>query len=228
MGAAVVKLPADDGAMGFILAALATAFVLWRFLSGRWKTREVRPKAANIDDPDTRTAVHEVGHLLVAARCTRVDAIIGAEIRDDGGSVTYDIRSDDGKVECEMVILLAGLAAENMVYGMFHPSECRDDLMRARVLAKHAIARRFPYSSDNLPKFFGKVFEVPASEKENGAMQLAYVTARTLLEKKNALAHSKLVGSLLAMRKMSERDIEAHVGGRGFIKALCHTRRLFL
>lgn len=180
-----------------------------------------------MEDEETRTAVHEVGHLLVAWRATRVRAVTVAWLHETGGNVRYELYPVDGKPETSLVIKLAGIAAEMMVFHNFRAGPSKGDLLEAREVLDVVDLKWLDPRGRKLPTFFGKAYEAPPSKEDEYKLQCAYAMAKAILME-HAVVHAHLVSHLLSLKRIDAAHLERVFGTRAFMKVLSEGKRLFL
>ena len=180
-----------------------------------------------MEDEETRTAVHEVGHLLVAWRATRVRAVTVAWLHETGGNVRYELYPVDGKRETSLIIKLAGIAAEMMVFRNFRAGPSKDDLMEARDILGDVDLKWLDPRGHKLPTFFSKTYEVAPSKEDEHKLQCAYAIAKAILTE-HAVVHAHLVSHLLSMKRIDAAHLNQVFGPRGFLKVLANGKTLFL
>jgi ATP-dependent Zn protease len=224
---------------GLLLLALAAALaipavVLWRrVFAGAAIPHELRvPGAASVDTAECRLAVHEAGHAVAAWCCTLVSEVTIAtiEAKDrgagwDGGFVNYTYyrtywSSGDW---CKMVIALAGVAAEALVYSRWRSTGSERDLLQALEIAEGLVAKgaaehipwqRLGETPGRAPDL-GKAFKTrpPAAVAEN--LNEGYRMARHVLGSHGG-AFFKVVSMLLAKKSTTRADMEQVLGKRHF------------
>lgn len=184
-------------------------------------------KEVFVEDEETRTAVHEVGHLLIAWRATRVRAVTVAWLHEKGGNVGYELYPVDGKHETSLCIKLAGIAAEMMVFRNFRAAPSKGDLLEARGILDAADLKWLDPRGHKLPTFFGKAYEDPPSKEDEHKLQCAYAMAKAILME-HEVVHAHLVSHLLSMKRIDAAHLERVFGTRGFLKVLANGKALFL
>ena len=200
------------------------------YLAGKrlWPKKKVKhKKGAFVEDEETRTAVHEAGHALVAWRATRVHTVTAAWLHKTGGNVGYQVRAVDGKYETELIIRLAGIAAEIMVFGNTRSLPSRSDLSYARAALDDVDEKWLDEPEGKVPTFFSKAYEPALSETEERKLQRAYLMARKVLDKHSA-SHSHMVCHLLSCKRLETKNLDAIFGSRAFMFVLSEGKRLFL
>lgn len=198
---------------------------LYGFQLGRARARKVvRPaNLSNSPEPDANTAVHEAGHAFVASRCTVIRVTqIRLEEKGGGGAVTTCQISGAANLPwCQLVVDLAGVAAEAMVFGLkFRTGPATDDLLKARDRAEHiaALELKRPWDKDvpTISLAWRSMFVEPLSEQAEAVMSLAYSYARYILER-NRTQHHQLTSAVLAHRVMDEALVEAYLPTQLFV-----------
>jgi len=180
--------------------------------------------AATPDTPDTRAAVHEAGHTLVAWYCTAVTDVylVSIDVAPEdprAGFVSYRMAACPAAwAACTLVVRLAGLAAELLAFGTFNARESGRDLASAREVAEELVS-----SGRSLPAAWSRVtgpappfaamFEVAPAPEVAEVLAQAYRVARALLVA-SAPRHTALTGSLLHGRRLVSRDVERALGSR--------------
>lgn len=202
---------------------LACTIAILAFVRVR-RARKQAPTLPKGQAPDTFqyiVAVHEAGHAIAALRCPLVTSVDRIHIAPDGGYVSYVIRGDDVRTMwCSTVILLAGVAAEVMIYGRFRSGRAASDLAKARSLAETLVLKGFQVPSGARARHtldFAAMFETRPDPKVAAVLQAAYTTSRALLDKHQA-QHGRLTGALLAFGSM--QSPETWFGDRRFLRAL--------
>ena len=209
------------------VAGLVFAISLWRYVS---TPAEIPPEIAGsgtaaIDTPECRLAVHEAGHAVAGWCCTLVGEVTVATIEDkSGGFVRHSYYAIGGPEAewCEMVISLAGIAAEAMVYSRWRTAGSEGDLSRALALAKSIDARgqeslpwdRLGFAAGPVPDFT-KMFkaELPTAVLEN--LEEGYRMTRQVL-RSHGSRFFKMVTLLLTKRAVTRFDMERALGKRHF------------
>lgn len=133
-------------AEAWVRRAKATARRARRVLSMSDLLSEIRGRISDLP-PETRwrVAIHEAGH-IIAARALQIGRVIGASIATEGGSVELSAApgedADEASIDRSIAFLLAGRAAEMLVFGSAGTgsggSRPDNDLARATELAKMA------------------------------------------------------------------------------------------
>jgi len=189
-----------------------------------------------------RTAVHETGHLLAAwsssetedisativPRSNPEDHFLWKLVRGSAGQVCWHWRGSFSTTYtwwANLVISLAGAAAESQIYGTINPRGLRSDRQMARestrVLLKYG--ETIPPWSTTLEldpasrAAFDTILCQGLTEPEKELMRCGYVMAHQLL-----FAHSKnfnrIISLLVDKRNLTEQDVEPILGPRCFIK----------
>ncbi|MGH6879053.1 MAG: hypothetical protein ACREHV_16970 [Rhizomicrobium sp.] len=195
------------------------------------KTPDLPPKKSTGRPPYTftnRAAVHEAGHTTAAWCCTLVIDVTSATIENyeagkfAGGLTSYQFYSQDNPHNrwCQMVIQLAGIAAEIEAYGKMQSAEGKSDLVNAREIAQ-ALAKDGhltpPWKASRkrfLP--FDKMF-VAISPEEKQIFDVAYNMAHTILDA-HGTRYFKLVSLLLMHKTVDSAKIESILGRRHFTR----------
>jgi hypothetical protein len=198
------------------------------------------PKPSNFVRPrdllETRVAVHEAGHAIVAWSCTHVTEVHWSTIEKQdhrAGSVSYSVLTSDDGDWCTLAVALAGVAAENFVFGNAHSTPAKDDLVKARDLATRIATRGarpgVPWDRPNgqhararnakeplLP--FRRLYIHPLTQDEHFVLEEAYLMARHIVRASDPGFH-ELVQLLLTRKSVKEHDIARVLGSRAFIMA---------
>lgn len=221
-----------------ILAVVAACAIpvamLWRrvFVADAETPPEVRvPGAASVDTQECRLAVHEAGHAVAAWCCTLVAEVTVATIEHkgkdwSGGLVNYSYYGTDwleGRW-CKLVIALAGVAAEAMVYSRWRTSGSEIDLAQALAIAEDLAGvaggkidppwRRLGgnEAAGSAPDL-ARAFKTKPSAAAAENLEEGYRMARRVLRSHGG-AFFKVVSMLLAKKSTSKTDIEALLGKR--------------
>ena len=165
------------------------------------------------NEPRTRVAVHEAGHAIasfVSPSVTKIDSITVTVTEFENGETTIDgkvcaklVRVVPNLEDCweQVVIRVAGLAAEALIYGYFMSSDAEQDLYDARDFAERIIELECesgrhkdafyscPWNIDPLVKtyfdFAGCVdLILIIAPKESEILNLCYARAQTLIREK--------------------------------------------
>jgi hypothetical protein len=120
---------------------------------------------------------------------------------------------------CHTVILLAGMAAESMVYGKTWSKGASLDLFSARSCAELLCSKGVPppppwapqWSGPVLP--FAQIYVPPLSTQEQAVLELSYRYARSLLTRRDVEFY-RLVSLLLHRRTMAGCEVGAVLGPR--------------
>lgn len=204
------------------LALLAARYWTNRWLRRRRERAAVEASRRADVEQECRTAVHEAGHALCAWACFLVDQIIVAQIDDHKGvryRWWYPSFKDDVQW-CDMVIGLAGLAAERMVYGRARKGVSKD-LEEVRASAAWVIDHKAtaPWEVVDLqPLPFARRFQPPLTPEEERCVRTAFTKAQQLL-RDGKDRHAKLVSALLCHRTMTYKDITSVLGDRYWMAA---------
>jgi len=177
-----------------ISVLLLIGFTVW--LLHEPAKKPPREKSPHGDKFQNRCAVHETGHALSAWCCTLVDSIESVTIeRSDGGRVSYlhnsHVTPED--IWCSLVIILSGVAAEIIEYGVIRSAESESDLQKSLDFAKDLATR-------------GSV-KSPWGTKSR---------EKTLIEAHGTEFH-KIISVLLSKKTIGQSDLEKVLGSRSFI-----------
>lgn len=195
--------------------------LLWRHLFAEAEIPpEIRvPGAATIDTQECRLAVHEAGHAVAAWCCTLVTEVNAATIEDEkGGLVSFTYRHSGLPEErwCQMVIALAGVAAEGMVYSKWSTKGSEKDLGEALVFAKvlreNPPWERLGRASGSVPNF-QKMSRTKLDPDVIENVNEAYRMARRVL-RSHGSQFFKVVSMLLTKKATRKVDLEAVLGMR--------------
>lgn len=180
---------------------------------------KVGPRNIPPDTEKYRIAVHEAGHAITAWWCSAVTDINHVIIDNHRGHVDMTIKNNTlDAIWCNLVITLAGLAAETTIYRNVRSGPAATDLLAARELVNILIKNgstspswKINHSSTTLS--FEKMFQAPVSEIEKKVMDAGYQHARYLLEQ-YFNDHHRLVVHLLQHRRVSGMEMETLFGNR--------------
>lgn len=207
---------------------------LWAMFLTRLRPSRPTP-VETPDTPKVRTAVHEAGHALAAWRCSNVVEVRCVTIDGpSGGFVDYSApppRSAD-ELWCQIVIILAGIAAELAVYRTTRSGPAERDLRfarrRARMLA--ALGKPAPpWTPRAKPpaQRFESLYEHPLSDDEAAVLRIGYDKARLLIRDSHA-QHSRLVALLLHQRTLDHAAMRVLFGSRAWVRLIGIVRPRFL
>ncbi len=224
-----------------MILAIAALIVLtivicgWFLLSPKEVTAPLpTPSLTTPDTRECRLAVHEAGHLTAAWFSTTVVKVHLATIEATyGGRVSWDYYSGSHeKAWHQLVICLAGIAAELCVYGKYRSGESTGDLQKALVLARQLAkgGTEAPWTlEESLVKSFpfASVYVERPTAKEIAVLNTAYVKARGLLKTVN-FRYFRLVSLLLSCKSVGEKQVAEILGSRGFIRALGYVKPAFV
>ena len=180
------------------------------------------PAAA--DTQECRLAVHEAGHAVAGWCCTLVGEVSVATIEDkDGGLVKHTFYAVPGPAAlwCEMVISLAGVAAEAMVYSRWRTKGSERDLARALGYAEQIGAAGqagLPWdklSPGGKVPDFGKMYGARPSPEALENLGEGYRMTRKVL-RSHGSGFFKMVSLLLTKRAVTNFDMERVLGKRRF------------
>jgi ATP-dependent Zn protease len=207
---------------------------IWVLLVQFWreKTRrlEAPPVAPLPKTDETKTAIHEAGHVIAAWFCTFVDDVKLARSEATGGEVQYTVHDVNiaSVAWCRMVIALAGVAAEARVFKRWRSIESRSDLNRARELCARVVGTKPPWEAlEPAPQHFESAFEATLSKSEAEAIRHAYAMAKLLVQKHEIRLY-RCAGLLLHRRVVSNTDLKAVFGSRTLIRVASTTRGFWL
>lgn len=203
-----------------------------RLLASEWfkrtvskRRRQRQERVSLIKTPDTletRIAVHETGHLVVAWSCSAISAIT---------SVTADSAKSAGRTEakfnrqhtatedglwCQLVLTLAGAAAEARTFGtsVGHLRDAQEALVLAEQLAKIGFTskeQKLAIDSEvRLPIILGSVEGLALT-------RAAFTLAWRLIEAKG-LAFDRVVSVLITKKTLDESDLRPMLGSRRLLR----------
>lgn len=176
------------------------------------------------DTPEVRVAVHETGHLLAAWACSAVTVVQVATTKDTlntSGGVLFRMLPTEKPADhwCMMVIQLAGLAAEGLVFRKTSGGAFRD-LTHAR---RHSLELEecgyHPPLLSGPTIDFCKAFVPEPSGRELSILQNGYRKARQLIEEHGQLFHT-CVRRLLTDRELVTHQIAEILGPRQHLALL--------
>lgn len=162
--------------------------------------------------------------MVAAWFCTSVQTIQLATIEAaHGGSVNYRARAGGGndQIWCDLVIRLAGVAAEVKVYGKLPATPSTNDLNEARASAG-LVSGVPPWEvlAGGSKKFpFDQIYVTRLSAVDLAVLNLAYAKARDLIEMLGP-RYFLLVALLLACKSVREAQVAEILGSRHFIRIL--------
>lgn len=185
---------------------------IWlKFFSNQKST----PRIISLEE---KIAFHEAGHAIAAWICPHVQEVSLATIESEfGGMVLFKVFA---KTWPQIVISLAGIAAEQIIFGKFNAKPAETDLLSARALCKKINIENIPIKSRmTLGLSFDKIFLQKLSKKEKIILSAAYLKAKEILSDKKILL-IKLTSSLLLLKSMNEKQLSLVLGKRDFIKIL--------
>jgi ATP-dependent Zn protease len=212
------------------IAVLLGALLLFIVAAHKWEPPEHKPIPRQPEPQqkkfENRAAVHEAGHTVAAWCCTQVHDLRSVTIELKEGGLTSFWSYDNDTPEsrwCDIVINLAGLAAEIAAYGKFRGAECESDLNKARQQAKHLAAEGLLTPPWKAPKrrrkfSFDKVFHA-LDPNQARILAEAYDMAHQILEAYGNSFH-RLVSMLLTRKTASATDLEAVLGPRAHVKLI--------
>lgn len=166
---------------------------------------------------DTKLAVHESGHTVVGWLCTTTTQIPSVTIENANGGIIENTNTNNAW--CQLVIDLAGVAAESFVFGKPVQSKpAASDLSKALSKAKMLIGTKPPWDipaiETSLP--FEKMF-TEITLKEAAVLKHGYAMAKRLITK-HSVGYYRLVNTLLAKKTITEEDIKEVLGSREAVK----------
>ncbi len=220
-----------------LLAVLVIIYLLVWFEKSKHPKPKFQGKPAQ--PPETtkwKIAVHEAGHALVALRCTAVDSVLSIRSGNDDGEVrhVFGTLDETGRDWCQLVIAMAGIAAETMVFRKFRSGRGETDLIKAIRFARNILrtSTGTPRPSWRVPEGiksppFGAVFQEPPGKDIEAILAIGYMTAKALLEK-HRHAHTNLTLMLQSYSIMDEKAIEQWFGSRRWIKVAGLFRAYFI
>jgi ATP-dependent Zn protease len=163
--------------------------------------------------------VHEAGHVLAAWLCSHTYDIGATVVDPQGGRATYSISGHDRDASsiawASLVIDLAGVAAEIVVFGRFRTGTVYGDLSSARVHARGI----GPVEVDRLPPPYRPVlpftlmYSPVLTDDEERVLGAAYQQAKGLVTS-NAQRFYRLVALLMTFRTATEAQIGIALGSR--------------
>lgn len=213
--------------------AIAVLFAcLLAALAWSYRARERRPpergRHPQIDTPAARVAAHEAGHVVAAWSCAAVSEVSRVEMDDDGGT-TYYRMPIEGNEWSQIVISLAGICAESMIFRRWKSGPSRHDMQTARALASALQARGEdtpPWTPSRTDVPLEKAFFDQLSAGELETMQIAYAEAQRIVDR-----HAKelylVAGDLLATGRL-DRDHLASRLPRRYLAGLPWQRGRFM
>ncbi len=197
--------------VGFLALAAALGLVALRS----------RPPISNLHERLEWISTHEAGHTIVAWCCPLVGRVTGVSIEPLPGGraawsglTTHDWRVPPGLAErqwWDIVIAMAGLAAEMLTYGELRTLPPRRDILDALAVVRvmcgeHACPPAT--ASLSLP------LSVRCSPVEASTLEHAFRQAYRLLADRRDM-HSLLARTLVHTRHLSALELEAMLGSRG-------------
>ena len=204
--------------------------VTFMVLAHKWEPPAPKPLERQPADHSkvfaNRAAVHEAGHTVTAWCCTLVHEVPEVTIEDEEGGVTrtwlYNHDSHESRW-CDMVIFLAGMAAEIAAFGKVKTRGCGPDIERALFQAKKIVDSGNltpPWKSPSRKKSLEFEKMIHALDLQQAkVLSEGYRMAYSILE-----AHGnkfyKVVSVLLAKKTASAADIESVLGPRAFVKIM--------
>ncbi len=204
----------------------ARRLVAWLF--GSRAAPRPAPLLAPLDTQETRVAVHECGHAVVAWYCSDVAKVELVTTLRNGDALGYVRFAHSGNRWTLLAVTLAGAAAEVFVHGKVKSAGAGPDLLQALNLARLLRGQSPPWGRLDGPTLpFRRMYDVQLDEADAGALEAAYRMARRVL-----VAHQvrfyRLIGALMSSHTLSERDVGIALGGRAFVRALNVTGSRFV
>jgi ATP-dependent Zn protease len=202
-------------------------------LSLKSKQRAKVQRAKILHNQEVIAAVHESGHAITAWYCTAVDDVhtvsIDSGIKAGNGHTRYviwNVDSDSVKW-CDIVIVLAGLAAEIKEYKTFNSAGSSSDLMRARDLAASLKNKKPPLGElDGKSPPFKKIIK-NLSDTEALVLSKAYVKAKEVILN-HEKEYNRLICALIAKSLMNKSELIDVLGSRNNMKRWSLIRYMFL
>ena len=219
----------------FILLLSVILFIglyLWNYKKSQPPSRK---KSNTPDNLNTRLAVHEAGHAITAWWCSGVDQVKLITIEEPTGGKIYLNFNPRAKniLWCDLVITLAGIAAELSVYSKVRSKPAEKDLTIARDLARQLAGKGAtspPWSvkhSKDYSLSFGKMYHSTPSDLEQEILKEGYRHARFLLNKRSG-HFDRLVSFLLLHRSVKEEQAAEILDDRGFTRVVGVFHSVFL
>lgn len=205
----------------------ASAWALVGYQAGRLSrdTADATPEEHNERMPDhMRTAVHESGHTICAwlsAHVTRIEETVllnDSVFRGRMQFVMTEVDSHTGMWD-RIVVLLAGIAAESVVFGTFRSMEASYDLTSARDLSILLVARgrgpepgatlcpwKTPSSQEELFDV-SKVFRsIPEGSEEAKILNACYQRAKHIIRDHDDVLR-RMAHELFSKKKLTHQDV---------------------
>jgi hypothetical protein len=196
-------------------AGVLTA-VICRLLFKRFQRRRPRIILPPPDTRDTRTAVHEAGHLTVAWACSAVTAVHAITIEKTGrveGQVLLSVKRETLEdLWCELVLHTGGIAAEAHVFGSTSGGDTKDLLECSRI-SETLAKKRFvpPIVLAHGPRIAPDLYE---GTDEGVALILAAHALATHIIARRGRNFDKLISLVLTRRTTGPADVETILGSR--------------
>lgn len=173
-------------------------------------------------------AVHEAGHTLLAWACTLVCEITCVDTLQHkdggrGGTTIFKIYAKTVRgMWSELVITLAGIAAEVNIYGKFQAQEVSEDLISAWELSRKLVNQQQLLAPWKLPKTptipFSKIYR-KVSPDQILILEQAYAMAGHLLITHKQRYH-QLMSSLINYQILDNQKVSEVLGKRQWTKTL--------
>lgn len=200
--------------------SVATHSLIERYRRSERSRQGLQPEPPAPTDEDSRTAIHEAGHVVAAWYCHSVEDVTSAYINEDGGRVKYATHGDVAAVWCQATVALAGIAAEARVYKRWRSGEMRSDLARARTLVGAVAGEPPPWPETETPVLpFETAYEPALTPEEARSVRRAYAMARRVVAAHEARLY-RVAGLLLHRRTIGSADLALALGSRAFIRTL--------
>jgi hypothetical protein len=206
------------------LLCILLAFAVILFSIPWVKEKKPSPrKPVHVDLPEIRAAVHEAGHAVAAWCCTIVTRVKVASVGKGGdGRVGFELfllGSPDARW-CQLVIALAGPAAEAMVYKKGRSRESNLDLTAALQHAEAIGSAPPPWAAQRGPTFdFDRLYYPRPSEQARRNLEEGYRMAKCILQKSEHRMYA-VTSALLACGSVSEKELSMILGSRTGMRLL--------
>ena len=183
-------------------------------------------------DLQRTTALHEIGHAIIAWHVTFVTSLDGATALNGTGKFNhrFDHRHlSSNHLWCKILIKLGGVCAEAVVNERFRTLVGRSDLESARHLCG-CLLRYFPDSTcpwklaPRKKVGFQNAFKIPLSQKETVIIDQCYDKAYELIEKRKDRV-LRATEELSQLKKLDGSRIEQLLGDRTAIRIASIARR---
>lgn len=164
-----------------------------------------------------KIAIHEAGHFIIAWSCSHVTEITKAQINDYDGFVTYYMINDgsNDNAWCELVIAIAGVAAEVKTYGKVASAPAKSDLEKALYLA-HQLGNYVPKNIPDIKSLDFKSMFKNISDRECFLLSAAYRQAKEIIDnQKEKFYHVTVL--LQNLKIIDESHVKQIMGTRAHI-----------